>query len=204
MFPLLFKGMMVGGYMWGYLADRRGRRNILVVSLTINGVFGSLASLAPTFWLFLLLRFLSGIGWEERSLILKTLLESTGSCQATMTCSCQSERLLEQHFFFSSAESGGQYLSFSPISPSSCPVWGEEPWSVLWPHSGWQETSCLQVGSCRKQNDEVFAKTAHPLLFIVRCLIRSCCDQQHFDVFTPNRQTLRLKRSDLQFFFYHE
>lgn len=62
MFPLLFKGMMVGGYMWGYLADRRGRRNILVVSLTINGVFGSLASLAPTFWLFLLLRFLSGIG----------------------------------------------------------------------------------------------------------------------------------------------
>lgn len=72
---------------------------------------------------------------------------------------------------------------------------------MLWPHSGWQETSWLQVGSCRKQNDEVFAKTAHPLLFIVRCFIRSCCDQQHFDVFTPNRQTLRFKRSDLQFFF---
>ncbi|CAF98389.1 unnamed protein product [Tetraodon nigroviridis] len=58
----IFLGMMVGGYMWGYLADRRGRRNILVVSLTINGVFGGLASLAPTFWLFLLLRFISGIG----------------------------------------------------------------------------------------------------------------------------------------------
>lgn len=54
--------MMVGGYVWGYLADRRGRRNILVVSLAINGVFGSLASLAPVFWLFLLLRFISGIG----------------------------------------------------------------------------------------------------------------------------------------------
>lgn len=62
MFLLLLEGMMVGGYMWGYLADRRGRRNILVVSLTINGVFGGLASLAPTFWLFLLLRFISGIG----------------------------------------------------------------------------------------------------------------------------------------------
>lgn len=64
-FPLLFdqnQGMMVGGYVWGYLADRRGRRNILVVSLAINGVFGSLASLAPVFWLFLLLRFISGIG----------------------------------------------------------------------------------------------------------------------------------------------
>ncbi|KAK5867002.1 hypothetical protein PBY51_011526 [Eleginops maclovinus] len=58
----IFLGMMVGGYMWGYLADRRGRRRVLVVSLTVNGVFGGLASLAPWFWLFLLLRFISGIG----------------------------------------------------------------------------------------------------------------------------------------------
>ncbi|XP_071348657.1 synaptic vesicle glycoprotein 2C [Trachinotus anak] len=58
----IFLGMMVGGYMWGYLADRRGRRRVLVVSLTVNGLFGSLASLAPRFWLFLLLRFISGIG----------------------------------------------------------------------------------------------------------------------------------------------
>ncbi|KAM3609385.1 uncharacterized protein V6R79_013812 [Siganus canaliculatus] len=58
----IFFGMMVGGYMWGYLADKRGRRRVLVVSLTVNGVFGGLASLAPWFWLFLLLRFISGIG----------------------------------------------------------------------------------------------------------------------------------------------
>ncbi|XP_045893539.1 synaptic vesicle glycoprotein 2B isoform X1 [Micropterus dolomieu] len=58
----IFLGMMVGGYMWGYLADRRGRRRVLVVSLTVNGLFGGLASVAPWFWLFLLLRFISGIG----------------------------------------------------------------------------------------------------------------------------------------------
>ncbi|XP_026221195.1 synaptic vesicle glycoprotein 2B [Anabas testudineus] len=58
----IFLGMMVGGYMWGYLADQRGRRRILVISLTVNGVFGGLASIAPWFWLFLLLRFISGIG----------------------------------------------------------------------------------------------------------------------------------------------
>lgn len=58
----IFLGMMVGGYMWGYLADQRGRRRVLVVSLTVNGVFGGLASVAPWFWLFLLLRFISGIG----------------------------------------------------------------------------------------------------------------------------------------------
>lgn len=56
-------GMMIGGYLWGYLADQRGRRKVLVVSLAINGLFGGLASLAPWFWLFLLLRFISGIGY---------------------------------------------------------------------------------------------------------------------------------------------
>ncbi|XP_072291854.1 synaptic vesicle glycoprotein 2C [Eucyclogobius newberryi] len=58
----IFLGMMVGGYAWGYLADQRGRCRVLVVSLTVNGVFGALASVAPSFWLFLLLRFISGIG----------------------------------------------------------------------------------------------------------------------------------------------
>ncbi|CAN9498915.1 unnamed protein product [Ophioblennius macclurei] len=58
----IFLGMMVGGYMWGYLADRRGRRNVLVLSLTVNGLFGGLSCLPPWFWLFLLLRFISGVG----------------------------------------------------------------------------------------------------------------------------------------------
>ncbi|XP_063049425.1 synaptic vesicle glycoprotein 2C [Engraulis encrasicolus] len=58
----LFLGMMVGGYTWGYLADTRGRRKVLVASLAVNGVFGALASLAPRFWLFLLLRLVSGFG----------------------------------------------------------------------------------------------------------------------------------------------
>uniref|UniRef100_A0A3Q0S7F8 Synaptic vesicle glycoprotein 2 n=1 Tax=Amphilophus citrinellus TaxID=61819 RepID=A0A3Q0S7F8_AMPCI len=53
--------MMVGGYMWGYLADQKGRCKVLVVSLTVNGLFGGLASFAPWFWLFLLMRFISGI-----------------------------------------------------------------------------------------------------------------------------------------------
>lgn len=58
----IFLGMMVGGCVWGVLADRRGRRSVLVVSLAVNGTFGAVASLAPTFWLFLLLRFFSGVG----------------------------------------------------------------------------------------------------------------------------------------------
>ncbi|XP_072528481.1 synaptic vesicle glycoprotein 2B isoform X2 [Salminus brasiliensis] len=58
----IFLGMMLGGYMWGYLADQRGRQRVLVISLAVNGTFGAVASLAPSFWLFLLLRFFSGVG----------------------------------------------------------------------------------------------------------------------------------------------
>lgn len=58
----IFLGMMVGGYLWGYLADQRGRCRVLVVSLSVNGIFGGLTCVAPSFWLFLLLRFISGVG----------------------------------------------------------------------------------------------------------------------------------------------
>jgi len=46
----------------GVLADRLGRKRILVVSLVIFGVFGAACSLAPDFETLLYLRFLQGIG----------------------------------------------------------------------------------------------------------------------------------------------
>ncbi|XP_078056313.1 synaptic vesicle glycoprotein 2C isoform X4 [Mustelus asterias] len=58
----IFLGMMIGGYMWGVLADLKGRQRILVLSLMVNGIFGAVSSMASEFWQFLLLRFGSGIG----------------------------------------------------------------------------------------------------------------------------------------------
>lgn len=58
----VFLGMMVGGYLWGSLSDRSGRRSILIWSLLLNGVGNLGSSVAQTFWLFLLCRFFSGIG----------------------------------------------------------------------------------------------------------------------------------------------
>ncbi|XP_055955615.1 synaptic vesicle glycoprotein 2C isoform X2 [Patella vulgata] len=54
--------MMVGGYFWGSLADNLGRRSVLMWSLTVNGLGGLLSSTSQVFWLFLILRFISGIG----------------------------------------------------------------------------------------------------------------------------------------------
>ncbi|XP_052236905.1 synaptic vesicle glycoprotein 2C-like isoform X1 [Dreissena polymorpha] len=59
---IIFVGMMVGGYFWGSLADRVGRRAVLMGSLTVNGLGGLVSSTSQVFWLFLIMRFISGIG----------------------------------------------------------------------------------------------------------------------------------------------
>lgn len=59
---IIFVGMMIGGYFWGSLADRHGRRTVLLGSLTVNGLGGLVSSTSQVFWLFLLARFISGIG----------------------------------------------------------------------------------------------------------------------------------------------
>lgn len=46
----------------GFLADRFGRRIVLTITLLIFGLFGGVASLAPTFEILLLARFLQGVG----------------------------------------------------------------------------------------------------------------------------------------------
>lgn len=46
----------------GVLADRHGRRAVLVPCLAAFGIFGLLSAVAPTFWALLLLRLLQGIG----------------------------------------------------------------------------------------------------------------------------------------------
>eukprot|EP00057_Strongylocentrotus_purpuratus_P001895 XP_003723431.1 PREDICTED: synaptic vesicle glycoprotein 2C isoform X1 [Strongylocentrotus purpuratus] len=59
---IIFVGMLVGGYLWGSLADVRGRRQILIYSLSCNAFFGAASSVCQNFWLFLFMRFLSGVG----------------------------------------------------------------------------------------------------------------------------------------------
>lgn len=60
--PLWSAGMMIGGYIWGSMADKWGRRNILMWSLLVNGIGNLASSVSQVFWLFLICRFVSGIG----------------------------------------------------------------------------------------------------------------------------------------------
>lgn len=57
---LFFLGMLVGAIGFGRLADRIGRRNVLIVTVLADAIFGTLSIFAPDFTILLLLRFLTG------------------------------------------------------------------------------------------------------------------------------------------------
>jgi len=59
---ILFVGMMIGGYVWGSLGDSIGRRNILISAMLVNAAAGAVSSLSQSYAVFLVLRFISGLG----------------------------------------------------------------------------------------------------------------------------------------------
>lgn len=56
-----FLGMMIGAWGFGRLADRIGRRKVLLVTVLADGILGLLSAAAPEFSSLLALRFLTGI-----------------------------------------------------------------------------------------------------------------------------------------------
>ena len=59
---LFFVGMLIGAFVFGRLADRIGRRPVLMMAVVIDACFGVASAFAPDFTWLLALRFLTGIG----------------------------------------------------------------------------------------------------------------------------------------------
>jgi putative MFS transporter len=57
-----FIGMLVGAFVFGRLADRIGRRPVLMATVVIDACFGVASAFAPDFTWLLVLRFVTGIG----------------------------------------------------------------------------------------------------------------------------------------------
>jgi putative MFS transporter len=55
-------GMAVGAIAWGTIADRMGRKKAFSLTLAIFALFSVLGALSPSWEVFLLLRFLAGVG----------------------------------------------------------------------------------------------------------------------------------------------
>ncbi|WBU60284.1 MFS transporter [Paracoccus albus] len=58
---LFFLGMFVGAFMFGRVADRIGRRGVLLLTVAADAVFGLASVFAPSFEFLLMLRFLTGV-----------------------------------------------------------------------------------------------------------------------------------------------
>lgn len=59
---LFFVGMLLGAFVLGRMADRVGRRPVLMAAVVIDACFGVASAFAPDFTWLLVLRFLTGIG----------------------------------------------------------------------------------------------------------------------------------------------
>lgn len=55
-----FAGIISSSHMWGYLADVKGRRSVIIVSLIVSFVFTIISSFVKDFWTFTAMRFLCG------------------------------------------------------------------------------------------------------------------------------------------------
>lgn len=58
---LFFLGMFVGAFVFGRIADRWGRRSVLIATVAADTVFGIASVFAPSFETLLILRFLTGV-----------------------------------------------------------------------------------------------------------------------------------------------
>lgn len=58
---LFFLGMLIGAAVFGRLADRYGRRRVLLATVAMDAVFGLASAFAPDFATLLVLRFLTGL-----------------------------------------------------------------------------------------------------------------------------------------------
>lgn len=56
-----FAGMLVGAVVWGWLADRVGRRAVFLTTVTLGVLFGLLGAAAPTLGWLVTARFLTGL-----------------------------------------------------------------------------------------------------------------------------------------------
>ncbi len=55
-----YLGVILSSHLWGFLADTKGRRSMLIPSLLMAFFATVLSSLANSFWLLVLLRFING------------------------------------------------------------------------------------------------------------------------------------------------
>jgi len=55
-----YVGIISSAHLWGFLADTKGRKKVMVPALLMSFVFTVISSTAKSFWVLVLFRFLNG------------------------------------------------------------------------------------------------------------------------------------------------
>ncbi|TKS84942.1 Synaptic vesicle glycoprotein 2C [Collichthys lucidus] len=63
---IVYLGMMFGAFFWGGLSDKLGRKQCLLISMSVNGFFAFLSSFVQGYSMFLLCRMVSGFGLKKQ------------------------------------------------------------------------------------------------------------------------------------------
>ena len=58
---VIFAGIAIGSFLWGFLSDRIGRRPVVCVSALLTGIVGAASSLAPNMASLIFSRFVVGL-----------------------------------------------------------------------------------------------------------------------------------------------
>lgn len=56
-----FLGVVSGSHLWGFLADTRGRKKMILINLTVSFIMTLISSVVPEDWVFMLLRYFNGL-----------------------------------------------------------------------------------------------------------------------------------------------
>ncbi|OEL31356.1 Organic cation/carnitine transporter 7 [Dichanthelium oligosanthes] len=70
---VVFAGMLIGACAWGFISDRYGRRNVLLLSTLLTSGLGFLSALSPNYLCLMALRFFVGIGVGSGHAVLSAL-----------------------------------------------------------------------------------------------------------------------------------
>ncbi|MEE6134060.1 MFS transporter [Bacillus sp. 1780r2a1] len=70
-------GMAVGALVFGLLADRIGRKWVFIITLLLFSIASGLSALSTTLWVFLILRFIIGMGLGGELPVASTLVSET-------------------------------------------------------------------------------------------------------------------------------
>ena len=81
-------GMAIGALLFGAMADKVGRKNILIITLLLFSVGSGLSALAGTIGIFLILRFFIGMGLGGELPVASTLVSESVAPESVVVSLC--------------------------------------------------------------------------------------------------------------------